>query len=137
MTKNGVIPYGIVGDASGNILKVDTTHNNNGAAIYGYIETGDKDYGDYLRDKHFEEVWPVLKPQNEDRPLMIQVGTRDSLHHDIKWSHPMPVNIGSDLKACFRDVGKYGRLRLFTELLDSPFVLEGYTTQYYLGGSGR
>ncbi|MCK4789464.1 MAG: hypothetical protein KAV87_37325 [Desulfobacteraceae bacterium] len=137
MTKNGVIPYGVVGSADGCLYKVDTGHNNVNSAIYGYIETGDMDFGSFIRDKHFEEVWPIIKPQDEARPLMIQVGTRESMHHDLKWSNQRPVNIGSGLKACFRNSGKYGRLRLFTEVKDSPFVLEGFKVIYFNGGTGR
>jgi hypothetical protein len=135
MTKNGVIPYGIVGDASGNIYKVDVGYNNNGAPFRGVIETGDMVFGSELHDKHITALYPAIKPQTEERPLMIQVGVRESLHHDIQWSYPQAVGIGSGVKADFRARGKYIRFRFFTELKDSPFMMEGHTTKYFMGGS--
>ena len=137
MTKNGVIPYGVVGSSTGYLYKTDTGNNNVSAAIYGYIETGDMVFGNRLQDTHVEEVWPILKPQTGQRPLLIQVGTRESLHHDIQWSEPEQVSIGSGDKADFRDVGKYVRFRFFTNSLDAPFFFEGFTVVYFLGGTGR
>lgn len=124
LSKTGMIPYEIAGNASGEILKLDDGYNNKGVAIKGYLETGDI----YRPDAKLSilQVVPFLKPQDQRNAFFIQVGARDSLHHDILWSKPKPVSIGIDSEIdCFQK-GGYVRFRFYTDQKDSPWILEGY-----------
>ena len=134
MSNNGVVPYSVVGDASGRIFKMDDGANNNGAAIDAYIETGDMYFENPVYCKNITEVFPSLKPQSADTQLLIQIGTRDSLHKQIEWSTPSAYTIGVDEKADFRDNGKYIRLRFYTNQKDAEWILDGYSLNYHLGG---
>jgi len=124
MDKTGVIPYEIAGNSSGLILKLDDGYNNNDVAIQGYIETGDF----YRPDAKLLilAVESFLKPQTTKNAFFIQVGARDSLHHDIRWSVPKPVMIGSTSEITSFQKGNYVRLRFYTDEKDSPWILEGY-----------
>ena len=127
ITAAGVIPYEVVGNSSGQILKMDSTWNNNGVAIQGYIETGD--FGEADSRLSVFRLIPHLKPIATNKPLMIQAGGRDALSQTIKWSLPKPVQPGVDLAAGFWQNHKYVRFRFFTDQIDSPFLLEGYQAE--------
>jgi hypothetical protein len=124
MNKTGVIPYEIVGNSSGLILKLDDGYNNNDVAIQGYIETGDF----YRADAKILilQVMATLKPQTQKNAFFVQVGARDSLHHDIKWSVPKPIMIGSTSEITSFQKGNYTRLRFYTDQINSPWILEGF-----------
>ena len=133
MFSTGVIPYDAAGDANGNILKLDDGYNNNGSAIQGFIETGDM----YYATNRIQSVcmYPQFKPTNSEHPVMIQVGVRESLHHDIRWSQPQAFYIGVSEKVDFLKSGKYVRYRFYTDQKNSPWILEGYQTYFnVLGG---
>ncbi len=134
LSENGVLPYSVVGDSSGNIFKLDDSANNNGEAIEAYIETGDMLFDNPVFSKNITEIFPSVKPQSADTQLLIQVGTRESLHQQIEWSNPMAYTIGVDEKADFLSNGKYVRLRFYTNQLDAEWILDGYYLNYTLGG---
>jgi hypothetical protein len=127
MDSTGIIPYSVVGNASGQILKMDSTFNNNGVAIEAYIETGD--FGEADSRLSMYRFVPHFKPVATKQPVMIQVGHRESLHEEIRWSLPYPVTIGVDLAAYFKETGRYCRFRIFTDQQDSPWILEGYQAE--------
>lgn len=131
----GVLPYEVVGDASGRIFKFDDGDNDNGEAISGYIETGDMTMDAPSLNKFLNEVRPSLKPQQTKSILMVQAGARNSLHQDIKWSPPRPFRIGISEKIDCRIMGKYLRLRFYTDQKDSPFILDGYGFKYSAGST--
>ena len=127
ISKTGVIPYEVVGNASGQMLKMDSTFNNNGAAIEAYIETGD--FGEADSRLFMYRFVPHFKLIASKQPVMIQVGKREELSQDIKWSIPYPVTMGVDHAAYFKETGRYNRFRIFTDQLDSPFILEGFQAE--------
>ena len=127
MMSTGIIPYSVVGNASGQILKMDSTNNNNGVAIEAYIETGDFGQADGRLLAY--RFIPLFKSVSSHQPVMIQVGVRETLHEEIKWSIPRPVTIGVDLAAYFKHSGRYMRFRIFTDQLDSPWILEGFQAE--------
>lgn len=135
MSKAGIVPYEAVGDAQGRIFKFDAGDNNNGAAITGYIETGDLDMGSSTFNKALKEVWPSLKPQSRQTPLLIQVGVRSNLGQPVEWSRPTPFIIGIDHKVDFRKTGKYVRFRFYTDQKDTPWILDGYGYKFSLAGT--
>jgi len=127
--KTGVIPYEIVGNEKGQILKLDSGNNNNGEAISGYIETGD--IGNGFINTALDELRLLLKADsNVINPVMIQVGTREGLDYAINWSNPQPYSPGISRKVNFRKQGKWNRIRIYSDTLDSPWELSGYGLQY-------
>lgn len=131
----GVLPSECVGNSSGQILKQDFGYNNNGVAIDAYIETGDFDMNTPYLNKVIDRIWLILKPQASISEVMIQVGVRPDLHHDIEWGLPLPLTIGVTNFVNCRTQGKYIRLRLFSNVLDSPFIIEGYGVEWSAGGT--
>ena len=137
----GLLPSDAVGNADGQILRLDSGYNNNGQPINAYIESGDflfKDYqGNDLVDinKIIYEVWPSLKPQEAMSSLMIQVGVRDNLHQDIAWSIPIAYNIGVSKNVNMRIQGKWIRVRYYTDTLNSPWILDGWKIKFDKGSS--
>ena len=109
-----------------------------GLAIDGEIETGDLDFGLPNNMKKISEVIPHLALQDTVSELMIQVGVRNRLSDDIRWSDPVPFTIGVservDLNG-FRKEGKYVRVRFYSDLVTSPWVMSGYTINYEIGGT--
>lgn len=136
LSNNGVLPYNVVGDTQGRIFKLDDSANNNGEAIESYIETGDILFDNPVYNKNITEVFPSLKPQAADTQLLVQVGTRDSLHQQLTWSAPVAYTIGVDEKVDFLESGKYVRLRFYTNQLDAEWILDGFYINYTLGGIG-
>lgn len=130
MSKTGIVPFEVVGDSQGRIFKMDSTNNNNGAAISGFIETGDFSGERSTIRKALSEVWPSFKRQSTRTHVMVQVGYRDSIHQDVRWSLPEPVEVGVDDKVNFRTSGMYFRLRFYTDQKDSPWIMDG--VQYEL-----
>jgi hypothetical protein len=133
------IPYDVVGNASGQILRLDSGYNTAaGLAIDGRIETGDMTFGAPDRMKRISDVIPELAVQDTVSELMIQVGLRNRLSDDIKWSDAVPFTIGVSEKTDFngfRREGKYVRVRFYSDLLTSPWALSGYTIKYEEGGT--
>ena len=133
------VPYDVVGNASGQILRLDSGFNTAaGLAIDGEIETGDLDFDLPNNMKKISEVIPHLAVQDTISELMIQVGVRNRLSDDIRWSDPVPFTIGVservDLNG-FRKEGKYVRVRFYSDLVTSPWVMSGYTINYEVGGT--
>jgi len=133
------IPYDVVGDTSGQILRLDDGFNTAaGLAIDGRIETGDMTFGTPDRMKRISDVIPELAEQDTVSELMVQVGVRNRLSDDIRWSDAVPFTIGVSEKTDFngfRKEGKYVRIRFYSNLLTSPWVLSGYTIKYEEGGT--
>lgn len=131
---NGILPYSIVGNSSGQIFKLDTGANNNTTAIESFIETGDINLGTSDFFKTTDSVYPSIKPQDVDTPLLIQIGTRESLHNPIDWSPPMAYTIGISRKADIRKSGIWLRIRFYTAQVDDEWVLDAYNLIYTLRG---
>jgi len=133
------IPYDVVGNASGQILRLDDGFNTAaGLAIDGRVESGDMTFGAPDRMKCISDVIPELAVQDTVSELMIQIGVRNRLSDDIRWSDPVPFTIGVSEKADFngfRKEGKYVRVRFYSDLLTSPWSLSGYTIKYELRGT--
>jgi hypothetical protein len=133
------IPYDVVGDAAGQILRLDSGFNTAaGLAIDGRIESGDMTFGAPDQMKRISEVIPELAVQTTVSELMIQVGLRNRLSDDIRWSDPVPFTIGVSEKTDFngfRKEGKYVRVRFYSDLVTSPWALSGYTIKYEEGGT--
>lgn len=135
-SRAGVIPYEVVGDAVGNLYKLDHGFNNGTSAVEGYIETGDMDLGYPHLNKFVHAVRPNFKQIAGEMAVMIQVGTRDSLSKDIAWTFPMQFTPGVDAQVTCRAVqGKFIRFRFFTDRKNSPWILNGFTSDVTLGGS--
>lgn len=136
MGKTGILPYEVVGTSSGQIQKADTGYNkSDGSPIEGYIETGDYILDNAMINKIIQELVPVLKPQDSVNAIMIQVGVRENLHKDIEWSLPQAFTIGVSRHVNFRKMGKYFRIRFFTDVTNSPYIIEGFSLKYSYGGS--
>lgn len=133
------VPYDVVGNASGQIQRLDSGFNTAaGLAIDGRIETGDLDFGLPDNVKTIAEVIPHLDPQDTVSELMVQIGVRNRLGDDIRWSDPVPYTIGVSEKCDlngFRKGGKFVRIRFYSELLTSPWKMSGYTINYEVGGT--
>jgi len=136
------IPAEIVGNANGDLLRLDYGDNDFSASAYqaidGQIESGDMHFDQPNRMKHVAEIIPDLKEQTTACELLIQVGVRNRLADDIKWSDPMAFTIGSSEKADFdgfRKEGKFVRVRFYSSQKDTPWALSGYTIKYELGGT--
>lgn len=134
ISNNGILPYSVVGDMSGNIFKMDSGYDNYNKAIDAFVETGDINYGVNDLFKTSDSVYPSVKPQELDTPLLIQIGARESLHHPIEWSPPQAYTIGIDRKADIRKTGKWHRLRFYSMQLGDQWVLDGYYIRYVLRG---
>lgn len=135
-------PYDIVGDAFGNILRMDGGFNDLAGVtvqpINGVVETGDLSFD--LPDvmKKVAEVIPDLAVQDTVSELMVQVGVRNRLADDIKWSDPVAFTIGVSEKCdfdSFRKEGKIVRLRFYSDQKDAPWSLAGFTVKYETGGT--
>mgnify|MGYP001355551854 CR=1 FL=1 len=133
------IPYDIVGDSSGQILRFDDGFNTAaGLAIDGVVETADMTFDLPDQMKRISEVIPELKIQDQISELMIQVGVRNRLQDDLKWSDPVPFTIGVSERCDFngfRKEGKYIRLRFYSDQLTSPWKMSGYTIKYEIAGT--
>jgi hypothetical protein len=135
MSTTGIIPYEVVGDDQGNIFKFDYGYNNNGAAITGYLETGDMDLGDSSVSKILKTLFPEFKSQEEQTVVLFQIGTRRSLSDDISWSNPIPFILGVSNKCDFRKNGKYIRIRLYSSELDTPWIFNKLKIEYDTQGT--
>lgn len=131
----GILPYEVCGNSTGQILKQDSGYNNNGAPIDAYIETGDISLDSSTINKIIYEVWLSLKPQTSINAIMVQVGTRDNLHQDISWSLPAAYTIGVSRNVSVRKQGKWIRLRFYSNVVDSPWILESADIKYDLAGT--
>jgi hypothetical protein len=139
VSNNGILPYNVVGNSSGQIFKLDSTYDNNGSAIEAYIETGDMNLSTKYVDasdlfKSIDSVYPSLKPQDIDTPLLIQVGVRDSLSDPVKWSAPVAYTIGISRKADFRHEGLWVRFRFYTSQIEDQWTLESFMSKYSYRG---
>jgi hypothetical protein len=123
MSTTGIIPYEVVGDDQGDIFKFDYGYNNNGKAITGYVETGDKDFGDSSISTILKTLFPEFKSQEERSAVFFQVGSKKALSDDISWSNITPFIVGVNNKCDFRKNGKYLRVRLYSSELDTPWIL--------------
>jgi len=88
--------------------------------------------------KRIAEVIPDLKVQTEVSEIMIRVGVRNRLGEDIKWSDPAPFTIGVSEKCDFDDFrkeGKWVRIRFYSDQMDSPWSLAGFTVKYEVAGT--
>jgi len=132
MSSTGILPYEIVGNSTGQILKLEDTDNDNGTAIEAYLETGDlgPDQGKYLA----LPLIPFLKPTGSKNPLMVQVGVRKSLDREIQWSQPKPFTEGVSEHVGFHQKGRFCRYRFFTDQKDSPWILEGFRRYFDIVG---
>lgn len=135
------IPVEIVGNASGDILRLDYGDNDYSASAYrtidGRIESGDMHFDQPNRMKHVAEIIPDLNVQATVCELLVQVGVRNRLADDIKWSDPVAFTIGSSAKCDFdgfRKEGKFVRVRFYSNQKDTPWSLSGYTIKYELKG---
>jgi|GEM_PF-3561127 len=127
----------VVGTSAGTILVLDDTNNNVLVSVDGVIETRDHDFDLPDRVKKVSEVIPDLASQDLVCALMVQVGVRNRLSDDIRWSEPATFTIGVSEKIdfdFFRSQGKYIRLRFFTSQVDVAWSLSGYTIKYEIGG---
>lgn len=136
------LPYDIVGNQNGEILRLDNGNNRYfGGVSYpinGYIETGDMHFGSPDFVKRVSDIMAEPGLQDSVSELMLQVGVRNRLSDDIRWSDPVPFTMGVSDHADFnhfRKDGKYVRVRFFSEQLDSPWDLSGYSVKYELGGT--
>lgn len=132
------VPIDVVGNSEGKIMQLDSGFNNPGGAIQGIVETGDMNLDLPDTMKHISDVLIELAAQDEVNELMVQVGLKNRLSDDTAWSDPNPFTIGvSDFcDFCeFRREGKYIRLRFYSDQLDSPWKIIGYTLKYETGGT--
>lgn len=136
------IPFVTVGNKYGEVLRLDYGNNNYygglSRAINGYIETGDMYFDSLDVTKKISDVIPDLGLQDDVTEIMIQVGVKNRLADTIRWSDPVPFSIGvSDF--CdfngFRKDGKFVRIRFYSDQLDTPWSLAGYSLKYELGGT--
>ena len=134
-SRTGVIPYEVVGNATGTLFKLDHGFSNGTLAVEGFIETGDMDLGYPNLNKSVHSVRPNFKPIAGEMAVMIQVGARRNLSDDIVWSFPLQFTPGVDDQVTCRTSGKYIRFRFFTDRKDSPWILTGFTADATLGGS--
>ncbi|NKE69903.1 hypothetical protein [Candidatus Manganitrophus noduliformans] len=126
-----LLPYTVVGNIHGQILKFDEGFNDNGEPITGYIESGDMEGDSAFVSKVTHSVAVYLKEQSgTTEPLMIQIGVRDSLSKPLKWSIPKPFAAGIDEQADITARGKWMRIRFYSDQMDSPWELEGYELLY-------
>lgn len=136
MSNTGILPYEVGANSDGKIFKLEYGSNKiDGTGIDGYLETGDMVFGNAMMNKITDEIIPYLKMQADVSALMVQVGTRDSLHKDIDWSLPFPYTVGVSRHVNARKQGKYIRLRFYSNVANSPWVLEGYQIKFQGGGS--
>lgn len=136
------LPYEIVGNQNGDILKLDDGDNDYYAGaefpLTGFIETGDMAFNAPDFTKKISDVMAEPAPQTDVTELMIQVGVKNRLSDDIRWSDPTPFTLGvSDFADFnhFRKDGKYIRLRFYSDQLDTPWTLAGYSLKYEQGGT--
>ena len=136
------IPAEIVGNANGDLLQLDLGDNDFSASAYqavdGQIESGDMSFDLPNNMKKVAEVIPDLKAQDTVCELLVQVGVRNRLADDIKWSDPGTFTIGSSEKvdfSGFRKEGKWIRIRFYSNQKDTPWSLSGYTIKYEIGGT--
>ena len=126
-TDANLLPYQVVGNVYGQILKLDAGFNDNGAAITGYIESGDFEGGGAFVGKVIHAVAAYLAEQpGTTEPLMIQVGTRKTLSDPVTWSTPRAFSAGIDASVDIKRRGKWVRVRFYSDQIDSPWDLEGY-----------
>lgn len=136
------IPGEIVGTLAGYILQLDSGNNDYEAAAYeavdGEIETGDLSFDLPNNMKRISEVIPDLAVQTLASELMVQVGVRNRLADDIKWSDPVAFTIGASERCDFngfRKEGKWVRIRFYSDQKDAPWKLAGFTILYEQGGT--
>jgi hypothetical protein len=136
------ISHEIVGTAVGYILRLDLGGNDFSAAAYqaisGSIETGDMAFDAPDRMKVVSEVIPELADQDGISELMVQVGVKNRLADPIRWSDPVAFTIGVSERCDFngfRKDGKWVRIRFYSDQVDTPWSLSGFTVKYELGGT--
>ena len=93
--------------------------------LFGYTctaETKDFDFGDDLRFKYIDTVLLNIEIESMlDRPkrMFVQLGARDNLDSDIRWTDPAPVEVSGNgmrvTKANARAAGRFIRVRFFSE----------------------
>lgn len=132
----------IVGTLAGYILQFDSGNNDYASAAYeaidGRIETGDLSFDLPNNMKRIAEVIPDLAVQTLVSELMVQVGVRNRLADDIKWSDPVAFTIGASERCDFngfRKEGKLVRIRFYSDQKDAPWKLAGFTINYEVGGT--
>lgn len=126
-----LLPYTVVGNIHGQILKFDQGFNDNGEKITGFIESGDIEVGSAFVRKVTHSVAVYLKGQTgTTEPLMVQIGVRDSLSKPLRWSIPKPFAAGIDEQVDITQRGKWMRIRFYSDQMDSPWEMEGYELLY-------
>ena len=133
------VPYDVLGNAAGQILRLDSGYNKaDGTAIDGKIETGDMTFDLPDTMKVVSDVIPEFAAQDTVSDLMVQVGVKNRVPDDLRWSDPVPFTIGASERCDFngfRKEGKYIRLRFYSDQLTSPWKMSGYTIKYEIAGT--
>ena len=133
ISDNGLIPYQVTGNSSGVICKQDDGFNNyDNTPISAYIETGDFRNDDFYKII-INTIEPMVKNQATKNALMIKVGGRNTLSDPITWSLPQPFYIGTGEHCKFHHSGRYVRFRFETNVINSPWTLEGYHADIRIG----
>lgn len=105
-------------------------------------ETTDFDFGDAAAWKYAETLQLDLEIEEHlDRPkyLYVQIGARNSLDSDIRWSSPAKVEVSGNgqvtTKVNIRMAGRFLRLRFYSSQLDVQWRLAGFRLMARAGGT--
>lgn len=125
-----LFPYMVVGNAAGQILRLDHTDTDNGEAFTGYLEGGDYNAGSSLLEKQVHSIIPNISETASIEPLMVQVGVKRSMDSPATFSYPSPFSFGISKEARAVKKGEWFFPRFYTDQPDSPWELTGYELLY-------
>jgi hypothetical protein len=112
------------------------------AAYTAIAETQDFDFGDGANWKYADTLQLDLEvKQHLTRPmfLFVQLGARNNLDSDIRWSSPSKVEVSGNgtivTKVNIRMAGRYLRIRFYSQTVGAQWRIAGWRLMARRGGS--
>jgi hypothetical protein len=113
------------------------------AAYVCMAETQDYDFGDASRWKYADTLVMQIEVRNKalDRPmnLYVQLGARENLDSDIRWSSPARVDVSGNgnhrTKVNIRASGRFLRIRFFSQDTNVHWRISGFSLVARAGGT--
>lgn len=112
------------------------------SAYTALAETMDYDFGDAAAWKYVDTVQlnvEVKSPRTRPMNLNVQIGARDNLDSDIRWSSPARVEVSGNgvitTKVNIRSAGRYLRVRFYSNAAGAEWRIAGFRLMARKGGT--
>lgn len=112
------------------------------SAYYAYAETEEFDFNDPAAWKYVDTIqlnMEVRDPLERPMKMWVQLGSRNNLDSDIKWSTPTKVEVSGNgtiiTKVNIRGSGRFHRIRFFSNEVGVQWRVAGFTLIARAGGT--